>query len=446
MRNIVYIFCTLVASLSLLTACSDDNDDVRPGLYVESEFVETFPGDTVLITGTASNFVGISSIHLSCEAWNAEKIIDLSAHNPKVFNYEYQLVVPDSATFEQTMDVIVYDKNGLENKKMILFKFLPDMESPTIANAPASQVSIDFDTSVGKAVWDLSLNLGDDRSLESARLQIPDLGIDDTTSLSGRNATYNKTVEISTIGSYKAYITVADKSGNTTTAETTVIAMLAEDEDPVQDYAQMYVIDAAEDPDDYVDGYYRYMDRVGEYQYQGKFYASTDNAKMLFVPTRSMSGDMYGASPYAQSKLLNKNGYVVPVVIEKKGYYGVWIDLQNHTVSTWALDIASDACTEPLWMSGTGFGFADWAASDQMTKVDTYRYEVETTINGSYAGDRQYYFYTDGWARVFRADVNGYWWFESASGSCIIFKTNYDGKVKVTFDTAAPWGTIKKTK
>jgi len=318
--------------------------------------------------------------------------------------------------------------------------------SPVVTNGLAEQTSIDFDTMEGKAEWHINLNCTDDRSLKSARVQIPDVNVDESVSLNGRSATLDYTATFASVGNYAATITVSDASGNTTSVSTELVVMLAEDEDPVQDYAQMYVVDASEDEDDYIDGYFRYMDRVGEYQYQGKFYASTDNAKMYFVPTKSMQGDMFGASPYVSSKLLNKRGYVVPMTIAKKGYYGVWIDLKNHTCSTWEIEIPSDACTESLWMSGTGFGFADWGASDEMTKTGTYRYEVETTINGNYAGDRQYYFYTSGWARVFRADTAGNWWFESATGSCIIFKTSYDGKVKVSFDTAAPWATIKKVK
>lgn len=436
----------LVIAIITLSACGDDHDDVRPGLYTADEVIETFPGDTVLVEGTVSNYVGIATITLLCQEWNITKEYDLSGQKPTVFNYSYQLIVPQDAAFDQEMTVTVRDKNGLENRKLILLKFLPDMVAPTVTGAPAAQVSIDFNTAEQKGEWQIALNCTDDRELKSVRLQLPALGIDETTSVEGRTASYNKAVEFTEPGTYEATITVTDAAGNEVQTETEVIVMLAEDEDPIEDYAQMYVVDASEDADDYVDGYYRYMDRMGEYQYQGKFYAAADGAQMLFTPTKSLDGDLYGASPYVSTKLLNKNGYVVPVTVEKKGYYGVWIDLQAHTVSLWPLDIATDACTEPLWLSGTGFGFADWGASDEMTKTDTYRYEVETTINGSYTGDRQYYFYTSGWARVFRADTKGNWWFESASGSCIIFKTTYDGKVKVSFDTAAPWATIKKVK
>lgn len=39
----------------------------------------------------------------------------------------------------------------------------------------------------------------------------------------------------------------------------------------------------------------------------------------------------------------------------------------------------------------------------------------------------------------------GKWWFESAEGSCVTYSTDYAGEVVVTFDTAYPWGTIKKS-
>lgn len=431
----------------ITVACSEEGENDRPGLYTADEMIETFAGDTALVSGTVSNYVGINSIDIQCDAWGISHTIDLAKHHPKVFNYSYQMVVPTDATFPQELLVVVKDKNGLENRKAITLKFLPDMVAPTVSGAPSEQVSIDFDPDTQSAVWNIDMSLSDDRALSSIRLQIPSLYIDETTQIEGRSYDYQKSIEITQVGTYDAYITVTDASGNTNDISTQIISMLAEDEDPVSDYDGLYVVDAAEDEADYIDGYYRYMDRMGEYQYQGKFYAATDNAQMLFVPSKSMTSDVIGASPYTQSKILNKRGYVVPVVIEKKGYYGVWVDLQAHTCSVWSLDIdASTTCADPLWMSGTGFSFGDWAASDQMTKVGTYRYQVETSIDGSYTGDRQYYFYTDGWARVFRADNDGKWWFESASGTCIIFKTNYDGAVVVTFDTAAPWATIKKKK
>lgn len=436
----LYLLLTLVC---LAVGCEDDKEDVAPGLYVANEEIETFPGDTVLVSGTASNYVGLASITLSCESWGIHKAYDLNGQKPKVFNYDYRLIVPKTATFEEHLLITIRDVNGWETKKNVLLTYIADMESPVMQTQLPARIAVDFNTATNKGSWNLNMKFTDDRELKNIRLQIPGMQIDETVEVSGRSGELKRTIDFTT-GEFPVTLTVTDAGGNETVVNTTVVVMLAEEEDPIQDYAQMYIVNADENPNDYVNGYYRYMDRKGEYQYEGKFYAPTDNAQVYFVPTKSMEGDLYGTSPYVSSKLMNKNGYVVPVVLPKKGYYSVWIDLNAHTYSYWNMDIPSGTCTEPLWMSGTGFSFADWGASDQMTQTDTYRYEVETSVLGDYAGDRQYYFYTSGWARVFRADAADNWWFEAATGSCITYKTDYAGKVKVTFDTAALWATIKK--
>lgn len=443
MKKKILSLLLMLPWLLLPTACEEEHDDVRPGLYAAQEVIETFPGDTVTVSGTVSNYVGLSSVTLSCEAWGINQVYDLSAQEPVVFNYNYRLVVPDDATFEQDLDITVRDKNGLDNHKTVLLKFLPDMAAPVFTVSPASQVSLDFDTSAGKAVWPLEVRFTDDRALQSVRLQIPVLMMDETVELSGREGSLLRTIEFTEMGNFPIYLTVTDESGNQADLEVEIVAMLSEDEDPIQDYAQMYVVDASENPDDYINGYYRYMDRMGEYQYQGSFYAATDGAQAYFVPIKSMDGDLYGVSPYSSSKLMNKNGYVVPVTFEQAGRYGILIDLQAHTYSIWPLEIDPNACTEALWMSGTGFGFGEWGSSDEMTQTSPYHYEVETEIT-DYTGERQYYFYTANWARVFRADAEGNWWFESASGTCVIFETDYRGPVRITYDTASPWATIKK--
>lgn len=446
MKNVLRIVGKLYLLLAVVyfaVGCDDDKEEVAPGLYVASEEIETFPGDTVLVSGTASNYVGLESITLSCENWGIHKVYELSGNNPKVFNYNYRLIVPKTATFDEHLLIATRDTDGRETKKKILLSYVPDMESPMMQTILPERIAVDFNTATNKGVWNLNVRFTDDRELKSVRLQIAGMQVDETEELIGRNGELKRTVDFTT-GEFPVTLTITDAGGNETVVRTVVVVMLAEDEDPIQDYAQMYIVDAGENPDDYLSGYYHYMDRKGEYQYEGKFYAPTDHTEIYFVPAKSMESDLYGTSPYVSSKLMNKNGYVVPVVLPKKGYYGVWIDLNAHTYSVWEYEIPANACTEPLWMSGTGFGFADWGASDQMSLTDIYRHEVETEVQGDYAGDRQYYFYTSGWTRVFRADAAGNWWFESASGSCITYQTDYSGKVKVTFDAAAMWATIKK--
>ncbi len=438
-------FMTMAAP-AVLSGCSDDYDDVAPGSFIDTERIETFPGDTVLVAGTVSNGSPITNVSLVCDAWNINEVYDRSGYDDKVFNYEYRLVVPEDATFNQTLTVAVKCENGKTTVREIPMSFLPDTKAPVVSPAINSEVGLDFDTQAQKAMWKLEFNAIDDRQLSKAIIDIPGIAYNKTIGLSGRTGAVKEEIEFSTVGSYPCTITVDDASGNQFVSNVTVMAMLAEVENPIQDYAGIYVIDANENADDYIDGYYHWMDRQGEYQYQGKFYAATDNSKIYFTPERNLDGDLYGVSPYVSSKLMNNNGYVVPVTIEKAGYYGIWIDLNAHSYSVWPLEIATDVYSGALRVSGTGFGFGDWGLpEDDMTKSG-YRYTYNTTLAEGYTGDYQYYFYSPDWAHVFRADAEGKWWFEAASGACVTYHTDYSGPVVVTFDAAIPWATIKKSK
>lgn len=435
-----------VLATGVLTGCGDDYDDVAPGNWVDTERIETFPGDTVLVKGSVSNGSPITNVSLVCEAWGVNRVYDRSSYEDKVFNYEYKLIVPEDATFNQTLTVTARSENGKTTVREIPMSFLPDTSAPVVSAGLDSEIGLDFDPETQKAVWELGFRVADDRALSGATISIPGIAYDETVTLEGRSGSVNKTIEFTEAGAYPCVITVTDASSNQSVNNVTVMVMLAETENPIQDYAGMYLVDANENPDDYIDGYYRYMDRQGEYQYQGKFYASTDNAKLYFTPERNLTGDLYGVSPYVSSKLMNNNGYVVPVTIEKAGYYGIWIDLNAHSYSIWPLEIAADVYTDVLRVSGTGFIFGDWGLpSDDMVKETTYRYTYNTSLAEGYTGDYQYYFYSPDWAHVFRADTEGKWWFESASGSCVIYHTDYSGPVVVTFDSALPWATIKKS-
>lgn len=435
----------LGAALAVVpSACSDDYDDVAPGSYVDTERIATFPGDNVLVTGHISNGSPITMVTIDCDAWNIHETYDRKAYKDYVFNYEYHLQVPADATFNQTLVIKAVCENGTSTVREIPITFLPDTSAPAIASVLNDQIGVDFDGAAGKGVWDFAMDLTDDRDLASAVVAIPSLSLTETFELSGTAASVEKSFEFTTPGTYPVAVTVADASGNKTVKNVEVMVMIAETENPIQDYAGMYLCNASESPDDYVDGYYVWMDRQGEYQYQGKFYASTDNFKLYFTPERSLDGDLYGVSPYVSSKLMNNNGYVVPVTIAKAGYYGIWIDLQDHSYSIWAYEPDATPYTDVLRCSGTGFTFGDWGLPEEDMTRDGYRYTWQTALADGYTGDKQYYFYSPDWAHVFRADNEGKWWFESASGSCVIFHSDYSGNVLVTFDTCLPWATIKK--
>lgn len=61
-----------------LTACGEDHDDVHPGLWSDANVLETFLGDTVLVQGQVSNYIGMNNVTISCEEWGINKVYDLS--------------------------------------------------------------------------------------------------------------------------------------------------------------------------------------------------------------------------------------------------------------------------------------------------------------------------------------------------------------------------------
>lgn len=453
MKNVLITIGKLYLLLTLIcfaVGCDDDKEDVAPGLYVASEEIETFPGDTVLVSGTASNYAGLASITLSCEGWGIHKVYDLNGQNPKVFNYDYRLVVPKTAAFEENLLITICDVNGWETKKNVLLTYIADMESPVMQTQLPSRIAVDFNTATNKGSWNLNLKFTDDRDLKSVRMQIPDMQIDETVAVSGRSGELKRTIDFTT-GEFPVTLTVTDAGGNETIVNTTVIVMLAEEEDPIQDYPVMWVVNASEKAEDYLDGYYAPMIHKGEYQYEGKFYADKEDFQVFFTSGKTMNGDLFGVSPYVNSKLMNKNGYVVPVTIAEPGYYGVWIDLQAHTYSVWKLEFSTTPYTGSLTISGCGFSdFADWGTSATEMARDGYRYTCTLNQIGGYTATRQYYAArVSDWGYILRywtSDEGCGWWEDTtnAGGAVCSYTSDYDGEVQITFDTAILWATIKK--
>jgi hypothetical protein len=164
-----------------------------------------------------------------------------------------------------------------------------------------------------------------------------------------------------------------------------------------------------------------------------------------------MDGDLFGVSPYVNSKLMNNNDYVVPVTVAESGYYGVWIDLQAHTYSMWKLEPSATTYTGSLTVSGCGFSdFADWGTPATEMARNGYRYTSTLHQIGSYSSTRQYYAArVSDWGYVLRywGDATGCGWWEdttSAGGGVASYASDYDGVVQITFDTAILWATIKK--
>lgn len=448
MKEKITLFATVIFALLAVSCDKTPATDEKPGLWTTSDVIETYGGATVTVTGQASNTIGLESIEISCDAWGISKTYDLSSQLPKVFNFDYQFTVPSDASFDNALVVTVRDPQDNESSKTIALRFLPDTSAPTLSEDLSGDVSVDFDTETGKAVWALSLTANDDRALKVYSIDIESNGTHISETLSGMEAQIRKDIVFTSSGSYPGTLTVQDESGNRTERSFNVIVMLKEDEDPIENYDQMYIYDAQKSESDYIYGFYRYMDKDGDYCYKCKIYAETDGAEFYFVPTESQDGAKFGVSPYVSTKLINKNGYAKPYVVEKKGYYYVWIDIQNHKVSFTEYPVEDTIYKGTLVVSGEGFStMGDWAFSPEMTPAGSdYRKSIELSLNTS---SKSYsYCVTDGtssWSKVWRMADGKWWWLDDAwyGGSCATFSPGTAEKVLITFDTAELWSTMK---
>ena len=440
-----------MAVLAALISCSNDDANHRPGLWTAQDMIETFPGDTVLVQGQVSNYIGMDRVEIKCDEWGISQVYQLDGKHAKVFNYNYRMPIPADATFDAELKITVTDTEGTENKKTIAMTYLPDTEAPVATTDMPWQVSVDFDATAGYGTYAFSLTATDDRQLKQVTVEIPDASYAKQFDVTGRAATVSESIQMDQAGTFPMTVTISDATGNTKKYEQQLVVMLAEAEDPISDYPVMWVVNASENAADYLDGYYAPLTRQDAYQYQGSFYADKDGYQLYIVPTKTMDADLFGASPYVSSKLMNKQGYVVPVTIEQKGYYGLWIDIQAHTWSIWSLD-TSAAYTGS--MSFAGCGFADWGVdvwgnmTDEMTR-DGNRYTYTVKQNGNQSTHSYYGARVSDWGWILRywSDASGCgWWVDDAGygGSVGSYESTYEGDVVVTFDTAILWGTVKK--
>jgi hypothetical protein len=435
------------------TGC-ENNDVLAPGLSIETTDIKTFPGDEIILKGMVSAVNGIEKIEIVYAGWGLNQVYDLSGQKPKVFNYAYHFDIPNNpdVSFNGTLSVIITDVDGNITRKEIPVGFLPDTSAPVFSNKPTTPTSVDFNTTTEEGVYELKLVVSDDRELSKLEISIPGIDYTKTIPLSGKTQEIQETIQFLNVGSFLGTITAEDKIGNKALYNIEFIVIPSEDTDPIRDYSRMYVINTEESPNAYVLGYYKYMNRTDAYKYNTKFYAPHDDTKIAFVPTHSTTADYFGASPYVFTKLINKNGYAIPITIEQKGYYYIDIDIQNSSYSITPYSPAPPSYTGTLNVTGIGFTFGNWTMSPDMTKSeDGYTYSGDVTVVLAANQTVSLCFSNSSWSTVFRpwayddgastaATIAG--WYEGASGGVVETLWQGPGIYTTTFNLETMWATV----
>ena len=440
----------LLAALFAIFACVKESN-MPPGLYIEESEIITYHGDNVAVNAVASDERGIASIRVSVETWGISKVYDLLAQKPVVFNLNYQFVVPEDAPadFQEHIVISVTNTSGLTTTKTTAIVFAADVNAPQVTNYQ-EEVGVDFDPELNTATPAIAFELTDDRALASARFEIPGISFDQERTLTGRSAIAIFNPVFSAMGEYPATLTVTDATGNETVKEMTLIVMPAEPEDPISDYPRMYVVNLDKNPADYLTGYYRTLRRIDDYKYSALFYAPADNTKIAFTASISLTEDWFGASPYVPTKLINSNGYAVPITVAAKGYYQIEIDILSkrftitpHTPATTPLANVS--------IAGTGMSHGNgnaWQLSPAMIQEPDQPRRVKGTANVTAAAGTSFSFCftTTGWGTTWRPigtseDTIDYWQI-AASGQSLNCVSQGPGLYPVLFDIETMWAEI----
>ena len=428
-----------------LYSCNDEKDVAGPGAWVSSEAIGTYPGDTVTIEGQASSSVGLKEVRLECAAWDINRSYDLGGQKPKVWNYSYGVCVPYDAQFPQTLTVTTVNVDGQENVKEIPLTYNPTTEQPVISGLQ-DEIAVDYDTSLRSATLKLNFGVSAVGVLNYATISIPQLSVEDRFDLSGRGHSIESQYTITECGTYTMTVTVADRCGNITSKDYTIVVMPKENEDEVADYDRMYAF-TNEPEANYIYGYYMYMQRMDAYCYQVLVYAPTDDTEFFFSPTMETNGERkFGASPYVATKIISKQsepGYVNGYK-PGRGYWGLWVNVKDQTISKWTLDTA-EGDKSTLYYSADRNG---WSFTAMQQGAGECQKTADITI---YAGNQYFCFATTtDWTHIWRIwndnnELAGWWFSEDGSGSGATLPTiSSNVNATITFDTLTKWCFIKK--
>lgn len=461
----------IISVVCAIVGCKNDDADVRPGLWSEQEMIETFWGDTVRVTGQASNKVGLDRVEISCEAWNIYKVYNLRGEHSVVFNYDYRFVVPVGAQFNQNLLIKVVDTEGTESKRTILMTNIPDNDAPMLSKQMLSKIYAEIPSSGGAT----SLNLGftDNQMLKSTTVKVTDVTsgdevINTVVPLSGKSMKIKQPVSLSHHGTYNVAVSVEDVTGNSRDYTTQLEATAQLSTKTADDYKQIYLVKDGENENDYLSGFYRYVVRQESNLYGSQWdglrqrysgfvvYAPEDNTKIYFLSAPSMESDKMGAAsivPALAGQLVVGNN-AQPITIPTAGYYSLVVDLEANAYSLQAFTPSASAFSGDMMVTGDGFVNGTWELNNQfMKKITSYRGKSDMIIKGGYTGEwGNSYCISDGtWNYMFRysesSDYGPMWWGTddlSANGSASFGQQDEETRVEIVFDAIEMWSTMKK--
>ena len=290
--NLFGRLCLCGIALLGFAACSDDEttwadvDGAAPAMALEATHLRTEKGNQVTFKGELADKDGIASIHLYCPGLYLDKTIDLISiyGEPKKtysLDYTHQVNKALEEDSRHTVEITVTDVGGRTTTSEVLVTLDADLQAPIFTTRPADEVTVLIKD---PTVLKVKFSVEDNKKLESVRIQMPALDIDETITTfdDPKSFSYNRVIEISEDEeTYELTVTATDGEEGHEATFTTLY-----DVTELPDFDKVYLADVT-DPkllNSDVFGVPILVDHVGSYEYQARYYNATAGTQVCFIP------------------------------------------------------------------------------------------------------------------------------------------------------------------
>lgn len=350
----VSLLCALFATGVFVTGCSDDNgyadvDGESPVAVLKTDHIQSGAGHDFTIEGTLTDADGISAIKLQCADLYLNKTIDLIEiyGEPQTsYDLSYKFSISRDEVGEQfTVKVTVVDVGGRETSQDVLITMDGDFENPVFSLAPDKAITVLMKADRNPQ-YTLNFTVTDDRKLDYATIEIPELTGFETRTVSAEgqsSLTFKEVIVFPNVSQvYTINLAAYDAVGNsvTTTCSLTVSEM--------PDFEKMYLADVATDEELNSDvfGVPMVINHTGEYQYKARYYNKAAGTEIFFLPQKtSFTPICFGLDPEDSNKLTDDPELAKPIVLDTPNvYYEIDINVKQSTYSikTYSVTEATD--------------------------------------------------------------------------------------------------------
>lgn len=350
----ISLLCALFATGVFVTGCSDENgyadvDGESPVAVLKTDHIQSGAGHDFTIEGTLTDADGISAIKLRCADLYLNKTIDLIEiyGEPQTsYDLSYKFSISRDEVGEQfTVKVTVVDVGGRETSQDVLITMDGDFENPVFSLAPDKAITVLMKADRNPQ-YTLNFTVTDDRKLDYATIEIPELTGFETRTVSAEgqsSLTFKEVIVFPNVSQvYTINLAAYDAVGNsvTTTCSLTVSEM--------PDFEKMYLADVATDEELNSDvfGVPMVINHTGEYQYKARYYNKAAGTEIFFLPQKtSFTPICFGLDPEDSNKLTDDPELAKPIVLDTPNvYYEIDINVKQSTYSikTYSVTEATD--------------------------------------------------------------------------------------------------------